>query len=77
MLTWFDAAPEDTFFIPAGVVHGIGANLVLCEIQQPSDVTYRIYDYNRGRKLHLDEAAGRREIRAARGACAVKIPVAL
>jgi mannose-6-phosphate isomerase len=55
MLTWFDAAPEDTFFIPAGVVHAIGADLVLCEIQQPSDVTYRIHDYGRGRELHLDE----------------------
>ena len=56
LLTWFDAAPEDTFLIPAGTVHGIGANLVLCEIQQPSDVTYRIYDYDRGRELHLDDA---------------------
>jgi mannose-6-phosphate isomerase len=54
LLEWFDASPEDTFFIPAGVVHAIGAGLVLCEIQQPSDVTYRIYDYGRGRELHLD-----------------------
>ena len=56
MLEWVDAAPGDTFFIPAGVVHAIGAGLVLCEIQQPSDVTYRIYDYGRGRELHLDDA---------------------
>jgi mannose-6-phosphate isomerase len=56
MLEWFDAAPGDTFLIPAGVVHAIGAGLVLCEIQQPSDVTYRIYDYGRGRELHLDHA---------------------
>ncbi len=74
MLTWFDAAADDTFFIPAGVVHAIGANLVLCEIQQPSDVTYRIYDYDRGRELHLDDALavagfGPHEARA-------KIPVA-
>jgi len=54
MLEWFGASQEDTFFIPAGVVHAIGAGLVLCEIQQPSDVTYRIYDYGRGRELHLD-----------------------
>jgi mannose-6-phosphate isomerase len=58
MLEWFDAAPEDTFFIPAGVVHAIGAGLVLCEIQQPSDVTYRIFDYGRGRELHLDRGLG-------------------
>jgi mannose-6-phosphate isomerase len=56
MLEWFDAAPHDTFLIPAGVVHTIGAGLVLCEIQQPSDITFRIYDYGRGRALHLDEA---------------------
>jgi mannose-6-phosphate isomerase len=54
LMEWFHAAPEDTFFIPAGVVHAIGAGLVLCEIQQPSDVTYRIYDYGRGRELHLE-----------------------
>jgi mannose-6-phosphate isomerase len=56
MLAWFDAAAGDTFFIPSGVVHAIGAGLVLCEIQQPSDVTYRLYDYSRGRELHLDQA---------------------
>jgi mannose-6-phosphate isomerase len=54
MMEWFSAAPDDTFFIPAGVVHGIGAGLVLCEIQQPSDITYRLYDYGRNRELHLD-----------------------
>ena len=74
MLTWFDAGPEDTFFIPAGVVHAIGAGLVLCEIQQPSDVTYRMYDYGRGRELHLDDALAVAQFgpHAAR----VKIPVA-
>ena len=48
-------APGDTFFIPAGTVHAIGAGLTLCEIQQHSDVTYRLYDYGRPRELHLDE----------------------
>jgi mannose-6-phosphate isomerase len=52
----------DTFFIPAGRVHGIGAGIVLAEIQQSSDVTYRIYDWGRlddngnPRDLHTDEA---------------------
>jgi mannose-6-phosphate isomerase len=55
MLEWHDAAPGDTFFIPAGTVHAIGAGLVLCEIQQNSDITYRLYDYGRGRELHLDQ----------------------
>jgi mannose-6-phosphate isomerase len=56
LLQWFDAAPGDTFFIPAGTVHAIGAGLTLCEIQEYSDVTYRLYDYGRPRELHLDRA---------------------
>src|ERR1700741_2025137 len=54
LLEWHDAAVGDTFFIPAGTVHAIGAGLTLCEIQQHSDVTYRLFDYGRGRELHLD-----------------------
>lgn len=57
LLEWFEARPGDTFFIPAGTVHAIGAGLVLCEIQQHSNVTYRLYDYGRPRELHLDQAA--------------------
>ena len=56
LLQWFDATPGDTFFIPAGTVHAIGAGLTLCEIQQHSDLTYRLYDYGRPRELHLDQA---------------------
>ena len=53
----------DCFFIPAGRIHAIGAGCYLAEIQQTSDVTYRIYDYNRRdkdgnpRQLHTNEAA--------------------
>ena len=54
LLQWHEARPGDTFFIPAGTVHAIGAGLTICEIQQPSDITYRLYDYGRGRELHLD-----------------------
>lgn len=57
LLEWHAAAPGDTFFIPAGTVHAIGAGLVLCEIQQNSDTTYRLYDYGRPRELHLEESA--------------------
>jgi mannose-6-phosphate isomerase len=53
-LEWFDAKPGDTFFIPAGTVHAIGPGLAMCEIQQNSDITYRLYDYGRPRELHLD-----------------------
>lgn len=50
----------DTYFVPAGRVHAICAGNLIAEIQQTSDITYRIYDYNRkdqegnGRELHLD-----------------------
>ncbi len=54
--------PGDVFYIPPGQVHGIGAGITLCEIQQSSDITYRLYDWGRGaesgkaRKLHTEEA---------------------
>jgi mannose-6-phosphate isomerase len=56
------AEPGDTFFTPAGRVHAIGAGIVLVEIQQTSDITYRIFDWNRKdkgtekRELHTDLA---------------------
>lgn len=56
------ARPGDVFFVPPGTVHAIGPGLVLAEIQQSSDVTYRLYDWDRidadgaGRTLHLDRA---------------------
>jgi mannose-6-phosphate isomerase len=54
LLQWYDARPGDTFFLPAGTVHAIGGGLVMCEIQQQSDITYRLYDYGRPRELHLE-----------------------
>ena len=52
----------DVFFLPAGRVHTIGKGLLIAEIQQTSDITYRIYDFDRvddkgnKRELHVDEA---------------------
>lgn len=57
-----DSAPGDVFFLPAGRVHAIGAGNLLAEIQESSDVTYRIYDYDRRdasgnpRELHTELA---------------------
>ena len=58
LLNWTPARAGDTFFVPAGTIHAIGGGLALCEIQQLSDVTYRLYDYHRKpeRPLHLDDA---------------------
>ena len=46
----------DTVYVPAGTVHSIGPGLCLVEVQQYSDVTYRVYDYGRGRELHTKKA---------------------
>ena len=54
LLCWYPVKPGDFFYIPAGTVHAIGPGLTLIEVQQNSDVTYRLYDYGRPRELHLD-----------------------
>jgi mannose-6-phosphate isomerase len=55
-LRWITVSPGETYFIPAGTIHAIGAGIALCEIQQNSDITYRLYDYGRPRELHIEEA---------------------
>ena len=62
ILNYEKVKAEDVFFMPAGRVHSIGAGILLAEIQQTSDITYRIYDWDRidksgkGRELHTDLA---------------------
>jgi mannose-6-phosphate isomerase len=56
LLNWVDVQRGDTYLIPAGTVHAISAGIALCEVQQNSDITYRLYDYGRDRPLHLKEA---------------------
>ena len=62
ILQYKNVKKGDSFFIETGTVHAIGAGVVLAEIQQNSDITYRIYDYNRPgldgklRELHTDLA---------------------
>jgi mannose-6-phosphate isomerase len=55
LLRWIPVHAGETYFIPAGTVHAIGAGVTVCEIQQNSDITYRLYDYGRPRELHLDQ----------------------
>lgn len=55
MLTWHEVKPGDFFYIPANTVHAIGAGVSIIEVQQNSDITYRLFDYGRPRELHLDE----------------------
>jgi len=63
--TFFQRLPVssgDTFFVPSGMPHTIGAGVVLCEVQQNSDFTYRLYDFHRvdahgnPRELHIEKA---------------------
>ena len=62
VMKWHNVHKGDVFYIPAGKVHAIGKGNVILEIQQTSDVTYRIYDYNRTddkgnpRELHTELA---------------------
>jgi mannose-6-phosphate isomerase len=56
LLNWVTVEAGDVLFTPAGVIHAIGAGIALCEIQQNSDVTYRLYDYGRPRQLHIEKA---------------------
>jgi len=63
ILNYVDVKKGDCFYIPAGLVHAIGAGIVICEIQQNSNTTFRLYDYDRigkdgkKRELHIEQAA--------------------
>lgn len=54
-LVWHEVRAGDFFYIPANTVHAIGAGVTVIEVQQTSDITYRLYDYGRPRELHLDQ----------------------
>ena len=62
ILNYYPTKPGDVFFIPAGTVHAICGGNLICEIQQSSNCTYRLYDYDRrdkfgnARELHVDKA---------------------
>jgi mannose-6-phosphate isomerase len=56
LMVWQEVRAGDTIFVPAGTIHAIGAGLVIAEIQQRSDATFRLFDHGRGRELHIDSA---------------------
>jgi mannose-6-phosphate isomerase len=56
LVQWRPVAKGDVILVPAGTIHALGAGIVLAEIQQRSDTTFRLFDYDRGRELHIDEA---------------------
>ena len=56
LVRWRAVAKGDVVFIPAGTIHAIGAGLVIAEIQQRSDATFRIFDFDRHRELDVERA---------------------
>jgi mannose-6-phosphate isomerase len=56
LLHAFEPKAGDAVFVPAGAVHAIGAGLMLFEIQQTSDNTFRLHDWGRGRPVHVSES---------------------
>jgi len=55
LLRFLPLEPGGAVFVPSGTVHAIGGGLVLFEIQQSADTTYRLYDWGRDRELHLEK----------------------
>jgi mannose-6-phosphate isomerase len=55
LLNWVNVQIGDMLYVAAGTVHTIGGGMVLVETQQTSDITYRLYDYGRGRELHIED----------------------
>ena len=62
LLNFYKVKAGDCYFIPSGTIHAIGKGCLICEIQQNSNLTYRVYDYGRKdkfgneRELHVDKA---------------------
>ncbi len=56
LIDWKPVAAGDHFHVTPGTIHAIGGGIILIEVQQYSDITYRLYDYGRSRPLHLTAA---------------------
>ncbi|MBQ8876067.1 MAG: ROK family protein [Clostridia bacterium] len=62
LLNFFEVQAGECYFIPSGTIHAIGSGCLICEIQQNSNLTYRVYDYGRKdkngkeRELHVEKA---------------------
>jgi len=56
LIQWHPVRKDDVIFVPAGTIHAIGPGLVLAEIQQRSDTTFRLFDHGRQREIHVDNA---------------------
>ncbi|SMF62348.1 mannose-6-phosphate isomerase, type 1 [Allosphingosinicella indica] len=68
-IDWQPVQRGDVICVPAGTIHAIGPGVSLIEMQQPNDITYRLYDYGRGRDLHLEDALAVARREPFRNAC--------
>lgn len=56
LLRYIDIHAGEFYLLPSGLVHAIGGGILIAEFQQNSNITYRVYDYNRGREIHTEAA---------------------
>ena len=56
LVAWRTVLPGDVVFVPAGTIHAVGAGLVIADIEQRSDATFRVFDFGRKRELHIEDA---------------------
>jgi len=56
LIAWHAVSANDVIFVPGGTIHAIGAGLVIAELQQRSDATFRLFDPGRQRELHIEKA---------------------
>jgi mannose-6-phosphate isomerase len=74
LVQWRGAAAGDVFFVPAGTIHAVGSGLVIAEIQQRSDTTFRLSDHGRARELHVDQAVAAADLGPAEaGVAAIRL----
>ena len=74
LVDWRPVSRGDVIYNPAGTIHAAGAGLVLLEVQQAIDLTYRLYDYGRPRELHLEEGLSVARCEPHRGERDCKLP---
>lgn len=72
LVQWRPVVKDEVIFVPAGTIHAIGAGLVVAEIQQRSDTTFRLFDYGRKRPLHAEDAVAVAKAGPAKGQAAAK-----
>ncbi len=56
LLRFIDIRAGEFYLLPSGLIHAIGGGILIAEFQQNSNITYRVYDYNRGREIHTEMA---------------------